>query len=400
MIDAKLFAERISKLRLSPIRKVAALLDEASDKTEIISFGGGAPSLLPPRELIEELKSELEEDWELFRYTSTRGYSKLREKIAEDVKQYSGVDYDPVKEIIITEGSTEGIFLVLSSLIEKGDEVILTDPTYLGYSEVISFLGGKEIRISQSEENNYQPNLEELKEKINKRTKAILLNTPENPTGRIIEKEIAKGILEIAKDKRIPVIVDEAYKHITFEKENVYLQSIDKDSVISVCSFSKEASLPGFRLGYVCANSEVITNMEKIKQFVTLCSNMFGQKVLVKYVASEIKRRYLKEIVIPTYKARRDFMLEMIKEYLPEANAFKPEGAFYIFLNLRKYLKNGRNDEDIMMDLFRKKKVAMIPGSYFGKRGIGYFRLTFVSEDFKRIEEGIRRISEYFKDAI
>ncbi|HLI47047.1 MAG TPA: pyridoxal phosphate-dependent aminotransferase [Geobacterales bacterium] len=400
---SRLFSKQLSKLRLSPIRKVAAMLDEAASKQDIISFGGGAPSLLPPKELIETFIEDLESNpADYFKYTSTRGALAFREKIAQDVKEYSGVDYDPAKEIIVTEGSTEGIFLVLASLLEEGDEIILTDPTYLGYSEIISMFKAKEVRIKQLKEHGYQPSLEELEEKINSKTKAILINTPENPTGRILSSDVARGIVEIAKDKGIFVIVDEAYKHIVYEKENTYLQKIDKENVISVCSFSKEASSPGFRLGYVCANEEVITNLEKIKQFVTLCSNMVGQKVLMNYLASEIKRRYLKEVVIPTYRARRDFMLKMIRKYLPDSNVSTPEGGFYVFLDLRPWLGNKfENDEDVMFDLFKRKKLVIIPGSYFGKMGKGSFRLTFVSEDLDRIEEGIRRLVDYLEtDAV
>jgi aspartate aminotransferase len=398
----KLFSKKLAFLKLSPIRKVAALLDEAAKDSEIISFGGGSPSLIPPKELIESFVEDLENNpSEFFRYTSTRGMIRFREKIAEDVYEYSGIKYDPNKEIIVTEGSTEGIFLVLSSILEEGDEVILTDPTYLGYSEIISFFKAKEIRVLQLEENGYQPSLDEINEKITKKTKAIILNTPENPTGRVLREDIAKGIVEIAKDKNIFVIVDEAYKHITYGKEHVYLAKYDKDHVISVCSFSKEASSPGFRLGYVCANEEVISNLEKIKQFVTLCSNVVGQKFLMHYLASELKRKYLKEIVVPTYKARRDFMIKMINEYLPDIHVNIPEGAFYLFLNLEKYLRNKiYKDEEVMLDLFKKKKLVIIPGSYFGKQGVGRFRLTFVSEDFERIEEGIRRLSEYLKSDV
>jgi len=399
----RLFSRQLSKLRLSPIRKVAALLDEAASKQDIISFGGGAPSLLPPKELIQSFIEELKNSpAELFRYTSTRGSLSFREKIAEDVKEYTGVEYDPKKEIIVTEGSTEGLFLTLAAILEEGDEIILTDPTYLGYSEIITMFKAKEVRISQLKENKYQPSLDELNEKITNKTKAIIINTPENPTGRILKKDIAKGIVEIAKDKGIFVIVDEAYKHIIYEGENTYLQKFDKDVVISVCSFSKEASSPGFRLGYVCANEEVITNLEKIKQFVTLCSNMVGQRVLMNYLASEMKKRYLKEVVIPTYQARRDFMIKMIRKYLPDSDFHVPEGAFYIFLDLRNWLGDKvEKDEEIMLDIFKKKKLVVIPGSYFGKLGKGSFRLTFVSEDFHRIEEGIRRLSEYlYSDAI
>jgi len=393
-----MLSAKLKKIKLSPIRKVANLLEHAKSRKDIISFGGGAPSLPPPKELMDELINLATlNPYELARYCGSQGIYSLREKISEDVKKYTGVEYDPEKEIIITEGSTEGIFLVLSVLLNENDEVILPDPTYLGYSEVINFLGGKIVRINQFETTNYQPSIEELKEKINKKTKAIILNTPENPTGKIINEKIGKEIVEIAKDNKIFVIVDEAYKHIVYDKKNTFLNTFDKDTVISVCSFSKEASLPGFRLGYVCANEEIISAMERIKQLTTLCSNMPAQLILIKYLASKLKDEYLSKLVIPTYKKRRDFMIKMINEYLNEASYNIPDGAFYIFLNIKKYIRHSlKNDEELTFDILNKHNVVVIPGSYFGNNGFGFIRLTFVSEEEDKIEEGIKRLSKYF----
>ncbi len=390
-----LMSKRISQIKMSPMRKIAALLDEAKRKKDIISFGGGAPSLIPPKEILDNLYNHVRNNpYEISRYGSTQGSVELREKISEDVFKYSKVKYEK-DEIIITEGSTEGIFLSLSIFLEEGDEVILTDPTYLGYSEVIKFYNAKAIYITQDPDTGYQPNLEELKEKITKRTKLIIINSPENPTGRIIKEDIAKAIVEIAKDKKIFVVVDEAYKHIVYEGKNTYISKYGKDVVISVCSFSKEASIPGFRLGYVCANKEIVSVIEKVKQFITLCSNMPAQLILLNYLASEAKDRYLNEYVIPTYKKRRDFMAKMLKQYLPEAKFKIPEGAFYIFADFSPYIKN-KNVEELADDILNKVNVVVIPGSYFGKSGSNYFRLTFVSENENRIEEGLKRLAKYF----
>ncbi|MFZ8850445.1 MAG: pyridoxal phosphate-dependent aminotransferase [Thermoproteota archaeon] len=390
-----LLAKRVFQVKMSPMRKIAALLDEAKRKRDMISFGGGAPSLLPPKEILDNLYNYVKNNpYEISRYGSTQGSIDLREKISEDVYKYTKVRYDK-DEIIITEGSTEGIFLVLSIFLEEGDEVILTDPTYLGYLEVIKFYNAKPVYVTQDPTVGYQPNIEELKEKITKKTKLIILNSPENPTGRIIKEDIARAIVEIAKDKKIFVVVDEAYKHIVYEGRNVYLSQYNKDVVISVCSFSKEASMPGFRLGYVCANKEIISAMEKIKQFVTLCPNMPAQLILINYLASEAKDKYLNEYVIPTYKKRRDFMAKMLKQYLPEAEFKIPEGAFYIFANFAKYIKE-KNVEEVTDDILDKVNVVVIPGSYFGRTTNKHFRLTFVSEDEEKIETGIKRLAKYF----
>ncbi len=392
-------ATRTQTIVSSPIRRIAALLDEARRKGDIISFGGGAPSLPPPQEVVEYLAEALKRyPQKTVAYGSTRGMIELRELIAQDLKKYWGVSYDPHEEIIIVNGGTEGIYLALGAILEPGDEVILIDPTYVGYSEPIRLFGGRVRYVPVRVEEGYQPKIEDVKKVVSPLTKAFILLSPDNPTGRIVTEEFVSDLVKLAREHDFWIIFDAVYKHITYGRQTPWVDAYPgaRERTITVHSFSKEASIPGFRLGYVTGPPEVIEAMEKIKQYVSLAPDTPGQIAMIKFYENGIKERYLNEVVIPTYKKRRDFMYKAIQEYLPEAKTTLPEGAFYFFVDLRPYLEAmGRDDEEFANRLLYRKSVVVIPGKYFGEMGRGHVRMTFVSESEERIEEGLKRMNAF-----
>jgi len=390
---------RAGMIRLSPIRQVAMLLDEARKRGDIISFGGGAPSVPPAKEVIDYMCDLVKNDsLRACGYTGSRGRMELRNLIAQDVEKHGGLEYAPEKQIIVTDGGTEAIFSALMAILNKNDEVIITDPTYLGYSESVKLAGGRIKTLPVTVEKDYQPDIEDLKRIISNRTKAFVLLSPDNPTGRVIDKGFAKGLIDLARDRDFWVISDDTYKHIIYEGEHVWISSLPGayERTILLCSFSKEASIPGLRLGYALGPTEVIDAMERIKQYTSLAPNTIAQYAMVKFLSDDVKERYLSEVVIPTYRKRRDLMNECIKKYLPETKTVKPQGAFYFFVNMSAYLaKMERGDEEFANRLLYRKNVAVIPGSFFGPNGQRHIRLTFVSEPEERIEAGIRDVGEY-----
>lgn len=392
-------SDRVPLLRISPIRRVAALLDEARKKGDIVSFGGGAPSLPPAKEVLEEMCSLLQsEPLRSSAYTSTKGLPELRHLIAEDIKKHGRLDYSPEKEIIVTDGGTEAIFSLFMSILNKNDEVIILDPTYLGYSEAIRLAGGRVRTLLVRVDEGYQPDLERLKELITERTKAFILLSPDNPTGRVISKSFAKGLADLAADNDFWIISDDTYKHILYEGEHVWVAGFPgaRDRSIMLCSFSKEASTPGLRLGYALGPPQIIDAMEKMKQYTSLAPSTLSQYGMIKFLSDGVKERYLRDLVVPTYRERMEFMGECVKEHLPEAKTTRPAGAFYYFVDVSAYLsKMQRNDEDFCNRLLYRKNVAIIPGSYFGKGGERHVRMTFVSEPKERIELGVKAIEEY-----
>ncbi len=389
----------MEKIHVSPIRKVAGLLDEARERGDIISFGGGAPSVPPPQAFLDEFKRLLTSDpLRSCGYTGTRGIPELRAAVADDVKKYGRVDYNPGSEIILSTGATEAIFSLLMSLVDPGDEVIVTDPTYLGYREMIELAQGRSKWLPVNVEEGYQPSAETLKEVISKKTKAMMVLSPDNPTGRILHEAFVKALVDLAHDYDFWIISDDIYKHIIYEGEHVWISRFPgaKERTITVCSFSKEASIPGLRLGYTLAPKEIIDSMEKMQQYSTLAPDSLGQFALVKFLKENMKEPYLKNTVIPYYVKRRDFMGKMLQTHLPLARTVTPAGAFYYFVDMRPYLSKLKlNEEEFAAKLLRETGVAVIPGRFFGDNGRGHVRLTFVSESEERIELGFRKISEF-----
>ena len=392
-------SDRAGMIRLSPIRQVAMLLDEARKRGDIISFGGGAPSVPPAKEVTDEMCDLVKNDsLRVCGYTGSRGRMELRNLIAQDVEKYGGVHYAPESQVIVTDGGTEAIFSALMATLNKNDEVIITDPTYLGYSEAVKLAGGRIKTLPVTVEKGYQPDIEDLERIISNRTKAFILLSPDNPTGRVIDRKFSKGLVDLAVDHDFWIISDDTYKHIIYEGEHVWINCLPGayERTVLLCSFSKEASIPGLRLGYALGPTEIIDAMEKIKQYTSLAPNTIGQYAMVKFLSGNVKERYLSEVVIPTYRKRRDLMGECLKRYLPEAKTVKPRGAFYFFVNMSAYLaKMERMDEEFSNRVLYRKNVAVIPGSFFGSGGQQHIRLTFVSEPEERIEAGIRGIGEY-----
>jgi aspartate aminotransferase len=392
-------SDRVPLLRISPIRRVTALLDEARKKTDIVSFGGGAPSLSPAKEVLEEMCLRLQhESMRSSTYTGTKGLPELRQLISEDIEKYGRLDYSAEKEIIVADGGTEAIFSLFMAILNKNDEVIILDPTYLGYSEAIGLSGGRVRTLLVNVKDGYQPDLESLKNLITERTKAFILLSPDNPTGRVISKEFVKGLVDLASDHDFWIVSDDTYKHIIYEGEHVWVAGLSeaRERTIMLCSFSKEASAPGFRLGYALAPPPIIDAMEKMKQYTSLAPATLSQYGMIKFLSGDVKERYLRDEVIPLYKERRDFMGKCIQKYLPEARTARPAGAFYYFVDMESYLSEmHRGDEGFCSRLLYRKNVAVIPGSFFGKGGEGHVRMTFVSEPKERIELGIKAIGEY-----
>jgi aspartate aminotransferase len=392
-------ARRIDNIHLSPIRKVAALLDQARKQGDIISFGGGAPSIPPPQEFLDEFDRLMKTDaLRSCGYTGTRGIPELREAIARDIKKYGKVDYDPASEIILSTGTTEAIFSLLMSIVDSGDEVLVTDPTYLGYREMIELAQGRPKWIPVSVDDGYQPSGEQLKEAVSKKTKAMMILSPDNPTGRILNVEFVKTLVDLAQDYDFWIISDDIYKHIVYEGEHVWISRFPgaKEHTITVCSFSKEAGVPGLRLGYTFAPAEVIDSMEKMQQYSTLAPETVGQFALVKFLDENMKEAYIKDAVIPQYLRKRDLMGKLLERELPLAKTVRPKGAFYYFVDMRPYLSKMRmTEEEFTTRLLKEKSVATIPRRFFGENGKGHIRLTFVTEPDERIELGVKKMGEF-----
>jgi aspartate aminotransferase len=388
----------VQHLPVSPIRKMSDMIEKSGAKHRIITFGSGAPSLAPPREVTDFLCSELKRDAHAtVSYGSTKGMPHVRELITETLKREEKASIDPEKEICLTEGGTEALFMTFRTLLKPGDQIILSDPTYLAYYPQLSFLGDGVTHLPAYVQDDFQIDVDRLNEMMTPKTKAVLLLSPDNPTGRLLEKNILKEIVGLCEDKCVWLITDDIYKDMLYEGK-FYNSRVfgGHGNTITCCSFSKSASMPGFRLGYVYGPAKFIDRVAAIKSYISLCPSRPAQICVEKYLEKKaiVKKKYLAKTVVPTYRKRRDKMAECIERYLPNAEFSMPKGAFYFFPNMSRYLRR-MDEEAFASKLLEEQQVVVIPGKYFGEQGRSHLRLTFVSEPEERIEEGFRRIARF-----
>jgi Aspartate/tyrosine/aromatic aminotransferase len=394
-------ANLVSELKPSPIREMLKIVAELKrNKIDVIQLSTGQPSLPVDKEVLDELiKVFLNDPIKVSSYTPTGGIRELHEAIVADLKIFGKIDVN-LNEVVVTEGATEGLLLTALALFEKGDEVVMMDPSYVSYPHVTLIAGAKPIYVCEKVEEGYQPNLERIKEKITEKTKAIILATPDNPTGRVIREEIAKGLIDLSIDHDFWLIIDEAYKHLIYEGEHYWFwrYANARERTICVNTFSKDPAMTGFRLGYIYGPSEVISAIEKIKQYTTLCSNTPAQIAAIKYLQPEVKKRIL-EYTLRIYKARRDALYNAVKEKLPEVKTIKPEGAMYMFVNMENVLRKlNMDDYQFMIELVKNKHVAVIYGGAFGPESKNHIRLTFVGENEERLRKGVELIREFIDE--
>lgn len=391
----------IGRIKPSPIREMLKEVAELRYKGyDVIQLSTGQPSLPLDDEVLEGLINVMRKERLLASsYTPTGGMRQVLEAISNDLKEFGGIDVS-LEELVITEGATEGILLTALATLDKDDELIMMDPSYVSYPNTAIIAGAKPVFVEERIEEGYQPNIERIKEKINQRTKGIIIASPDNPTGRVLKEEVARALIDLSEDHDIWLIIDEAYKHLIYDGEHFWFWRDDRARERTICinTFSKDPAMTGLRLGYIYAPKEVIKAIEKLKQYSTLCSNTPAQIAATIYLNPKVKKRVL-DYTLKIYKSRRDKLYECMKEYLPEARTVKPEGAMYLFADMKAYLKRIKmSDYEFMIKLAREKHVAVVYGEAFGEKSSGHIRFTFVGEPEERIERGIKLVKEFIEE--
>ncbi|MFP3251132.1 MAG: pyridoxal phosphate-dependent aminotransferase [Thermoproteus sp.] len=385
------FSERLAYLKESPTRKIDALRERLKrEGRDVIILSTGQPSIPPPIEVRRRMAELLqEESMDLYGYTPSQGIYELREAISEDLKRLGGLDVPP-DQITITAGGQAAMFSTLATIIEPGDEVVLMDPTYFGYKPLLEYFGAKIVRHRTYLEGDYQPDVERLKEQITPKTKAVILVSPDNPTGRLLRPEAAKALADLAMDHDIWIVTDEAYKTMIYEGDHVYLYKLAPEHVISINTFSKDPAIPGWRLGYVYGPKDVVSKVKLANEEMVYCPPSFAQKMVAIYLRSDVRLKYVKEFVA-VYRAKRDAAVDALRRYVPEGKFKIPQGSMFIFLDLSKYIADG---ETFAQEMLEKYSVALVPGSYFSDVYKAAVRISFVAEKPERLVEGIKRIGE------
>ncbi|HII66539.1 MULTISPECIES: pyridoxal phosphate-dependent aminotransferase [Thermococcus] len=369
-------ADRINLIQRSKIRE---LFERASKMKNVISLGIGEPDFDTPKNIKEAAKRALDEGWT--HYTPNAGIAELRNAISEYYVSHYGMRIQP-QNVLVTAGAYEATYLAFESLLEEGDEVIIPDPAFVCYVEDAKVSGAKYIRLPLKEENEFQPDTDELLELITKRTRMIVLNYPNNPTGATLDEEVAKAVADIAQDYNIYILSDEPYEHFLYDgAKHVPMIKYAPDNTILANSFSKTFAMTGWRLGFTIAPEDVVKDMIKLHAYIIGNVASFVQIAGVAALREEASWKAVEEMR-KEYEKRRKLVLEHLKE-MPHIKAFEPKGAFYVFANIT---GTGMKSEEFAEWLLDKAGVVVIPGTAFGPAGEGYIRISYATSQENLLE--------------
>ncbi len=376
-------ADRIKPFIVMEVLEKAQLMEK--NGISIIHLEVGEPDFETPKCIKKAVKRALEEGFT--NYTHSLGLIELREAVCDNYYRKYNVKVKPDR-VVITSGTSPAIFLVLSSLLEKKDQVIISDPNYPCYSNFIEFLSGDPIKIPVYEEDGFQFKTREIEKKINKKTKALFINSPSNPTGNILSKTRMKEIADLAEKNNFFVISDEIYHGLVYKgTEHSILEFTDTAFVLN--GFSKLYAMTGFRLGYLIAPLKFIRPIQKIQQNFFISAGSTSQAAgIAALKEAEKDAREMNHI----YNQRRQYMVKRLKA-LGFGITVEPTGAFYVFANASHILKDSYK---LAFDILEKAHVGVTPGIDFGQNGEGYLRFSYANS-LENIKEGLNRIETYLK---
>jgi aminotransferase len=368
----------------SGIRK---FFDLAISMEGVISLGVGEPDFPTPWNICEASIYSIEQGGTS--YTSNRGLQQLREVLSDWLKRHYKLSYSPDDEMIITTGVSEGLDIAVRAVTDPGDEIVIAEPSYVSYSPCVTLAGGIPVPVQCLEKDHFRLNPDHLMESVNRKTKAIIMNFPNNPTGAVMRREHLTPIADIIQDHDLLLISDEVYSELTYDGTHVSPASLDgmRERTITLNGFSKAYAMTGWRIGYFCSPPGICDAALKIHQYVMLCAPVMGQ-----VAALEGLRRgeAEKDRMIQEYRVRRNLFVEGLNRIgLP---CHFPEGAFYAFPSVE---QTGLPDQEFAERLLKQEQVAVVPGSVLGKGGENHCRCAYavsrtnLSEALNRMEHFI-----------
>lgn len=383
------WTDRISPtINSIPPSGIRRFFDMASEMKGVISLGVGEPDFVTPWSIRENGIASLRQGYTM--YTSNAGLLELREEIARHLSDWYGVRYEPRNEVLVTVGVSEAVDLALRAIIHPGDEVLIAEPCYVSYSPCTIMAGGVAVPLSTGAENEFRLTAEQLEAAITPRTKALLINYPNNPTGATMPREELEKIAKVVEKYDLIVISDEVYDKLTYVGEHTCFASLPgmRDRTILLNGFSKAYAMTGWRLGYACGHPEVISAMTKIHQYTMICAPITTQKAAVEALRNGTEE--MKEMVA-SYDQRRRLVLKGFEEIgLP---CFEPKGAFYAFPSVR---HTGLTSEQFAEQLLNETKVAIVPGNVLGACGEGHIRCSYASS-VQNLTEAIERMGTFLQ---
>lgn len=388
MIDyGKVLNPAVTEIKPSGIRK---FFDIAATMDDVISLGVGEPDFQTPWHIRKAGISSL--DRGRTKYSANRGTIELRKEISNYLKRRYNLEYKPESEILVTVGGSEAIDGAIRAIVAPGDEVIIPQPSYVCYEPITTLAGGVPVIIETKAENDFKVTPEELKNAISPKTKALILPYPCNPTGAVMEREDIEKIAKILKNTNIVVISDEIYSELTYcDYSHVSPATVEGmwERTITVNGFSKAYSMTGWRLGYACAPEELMKQITKIHQYAIMCAPTTSQ-----YAAVEALRNGDEAIekMRAEYDRRRRLIVSGFNKL--GLTCREPKGAFYAFPCIK---STGLSSEEFCEKLLESKKVAVVPGTAFGKGGEGFVRASYCYST-EHIIKALERIGEFIEE--
>jgi aminotransferase len=381
-------SKNVENLKPSGIRK---FFDLAANMEGVISLGVGEPDFVTSWTVREAAILSLEQGYTS--YTANAGLAELREEITKYMEKGFGVHYDWREEVIVTVGASQAIDLALRAVVDPLDEVIVVEPSFVSYVPLVQLAGGVAVTVETKPENGFKLQASELKEAITPKTKAILLCSPNNPTGTLLTKEDLEAVTDVIKENDLLVISDEIYAELAYDDQHVSVAALEemRERTILVNGFSKGFAMTGWRLGFLCAPAEISKAMLKIHQYSMMCAPtpaQFGAlEALVNGMGdvAEMKR---------SYHLRRNYFVTSLNEL--GLSCHTPGGAFYAFPSVE---ATGLSSEQFAEQLLMEQKVAVVPGNVFGKGGEGHIRCSYATS-MEQLQEAVKRIKKFVEDKI
>ena len=375
-------AERALSVPASEIRKMFNLIQGMQD---VIDLSIGAPDFTTPAHIVAAGVAATQGG--LHGYSPNAGLLELRQAIADKLWRENGLSFDPATEIDVTIGATEALGLLMMTLVNPGDEVILCEPTWPNYLTQVAMAGGVAVPVATREADGFRPQPEVIEAAITPRTRAVLINSPNNPTGAVMDRERITAIAEIARRHGVYLISDEVYEKIIYDgRQHFSAGSLPgaKGFVITVNSFSKSYAMCGWRVGYVAAGAAVIGPLLKLQEGMASCANTMAQQAAC---AALTGSQDAVAMMVERYRTRRDLMVDGLNS-IPGISVTRPDGAFYLFVNVKGL---GKPSREVALELLQKGRVMTVPGPGFGAAGEGYLRLCY-AKDEAVLQEALGRI--------
>ncbi|AIF69639.1 aminotransferase [Palaeococcus pacificus DY20341] len=373
----------------SEIRK---LFDLAQGVEGLISLGIGEPDFDTPKHIKEYAKEALDKG--LTHYGPNAGILELREAIAEKFKRDNGIDVDPKTQVMVTVGANQALLMGFATFLKDGDEVLIPSPMFVSYAPAVLLAGGKPIEVPTYEENEFRLSIEDLKKYVTPKTKALIINSPNNPTGAVLTKKDVEEIADFAVEHDLMILSDEVYEYFVYDGvKNYSIASLNGmfDRVITINGFSKTFAMTGWRLGFVAAREDIIEKMVRFQMYNSTCAVTFAQVAAAKALRDERSWKALEDMK-NEYERRRNLVWKRLNEM--GLHTVKPKGAFYIFPRIR---DTGLKSKEFSELMIKEARVALVPGSAFGKAGEGFIRISYATA-YEKLEEAMDRIEKVLKE--